>query len=73
MIIDDRVNVTFGSLLDQVHLPKMYRVRQHFPEEHILDVRSAVRSEMERLFAGRCLAGQSHRSYCGEPRYLPQL
>ena len=59
MIIDDRVNVTFGSLLDQVHLPKMYRVRQHFPEEHILDVRSAVRSEMERLFAGRCLAGQS--------------
>ena len=59
MNIDDRVNVTFGSLLDQVHLPKMYRVRQSFSEDRILDVRGAVRSEMKRLFAGKSLEKMS--------------
>lgn len=55
---EQKIKVTFGNLLDDVRIPKMYRVRQKFSRQKEEDVRSAVRREMDRLFGTEDFAGK---------------
>ena len=53
-----KIKVTFGNLLDDVKIPKMYRVRQKFPDQREEDVRAAVRRELEKLFERAVFSGK---------------
>lgn len=53
-----KIKVTFGNLLDDVKIPKMYRVRQKFPDQREEDVRAAVRRELEKLFERAAFSGK---------------
>ena len=53
MLFQDKVDVTFGSMLDSVTLPEMYRVKQKFNNEHIANPAEETRRQMMRLFLGR--------------------
>lgn len=53
MLFQDRVDVTFGDMLDNIPLPEMYRIRQTFNAECIEDITGETRRQMEALFHGR--------------------
>lgn len=50
MLFQDKINVTFGDMLDSVPLPEMYRVRQTFNRDHIAAPEAETRRRMEDLF-----------------------
>ena len=58
MNFDAKVNVTFGHMLSEVQLPRLYRVRQRFDDTRIPDVGAHVREEMRGFLSGRPLGGR---------------
>lgn len=55
---EPKIKVNFGNLLDDIELPKMYRIRRRFSDEKIEDIGLTVRSEMWQKFGAVNLTGK---------------
>lgn len=58
MLFDSKINITFGEMLSEIDLPKMYRIRQQYDSTHIEDVSTAVHREMDRFLHTQAIRGK---------------
>lgn len=51
MMFESRIPVNFSDMLDDVRLPRMFRVRQTFPNDAVEDIDTEIAAQMKRILA----------------------
>ena len=58
MLFEPAVHITYGNMLNEIELPKMYRVRQKLSDDCITDIRNHILGEMDRLLQNTDVTGK---------------
>lgn len=58
MLFEPAVHITYGNMLNEIELPKMYRVRQKLSDDCISDIRNHILGEMDRLLQNTDVTGK---------------
>jgi len=57
-LFEDSIPVNFSDMLDDIRLPRMFRVHQSFPKDSVMDIDAEVAAQMKRILADGRAAGK---------------